>query len=210
MPASPAVNDVHDVAALARNYQHQLRNLLAVIRSIVRRTAAASTDVEQFATFLDGRISALARVQSALARKPDGTVTLHSLLADELLAHATHEGEGASLSGMPVRLRGKPAATLALFLHELAVNAVTHGVLGARPGRLAVGWRLLPSGELLLEWKESWSEPGAAVARDLDLEFGKDMLAYELDAQTASDAGPDSACWTIRVPVHPDIIADEG
>ena len=193
---------------LARDYQHRLRNLLAVIRSVVRRTAAASTDLEQFATELDGRIGAIARVQSALARMPDGAVTLHSLLADELLAHAVHEGKQASLSGPVVLLRGKPAETLILFLHELTVSAVTGGALAAAAGRLAVEWQMAPSGELILDWKES-KEGGdgrAAGARRFGREFREDMLAYDLRAQAASTFEPDGMRWTVRVPQHPDIV----
>ena len=209
-PSNPAAPDLamSDPAALARDYQHRLRNLLAVIRSIVRRTAAASTDMEQFATHLDGRIGAIARVQSALARMPGGAVTLHSLLADELLAHATHEGRQASLSGPAVRLRGKPAETLALFIHELTVDAVTHGALAALPGRLAVEWRFLPSGELLFEWKESGARPGRSGASGFGREFGEEMLAYELGAHAESTPEPGGTRWTVRVPSHPDIVLE--
>ena len=195
---------------LARDYQHRLRNLLAVIRSVVRRTAAASTDVEHFATVLDGRLGAIARVQSALARVPDGGVTLHSLLADELLAHAAHEGREATLSGPPVRLRGKPAETLALFIHELTLNAVTTGALSAMPGRLAVEWQALTSGELLLTWLESGADPGRTGVRSFGREFGEDMLAYDLGAQAVATPEPGGICWTVRVPAHPGIVLEAG
>ena len=205
MPMAPRVPDPPDPAALARDYQHRLRNLLAVIRSLVRRTAAASTDVEQFATHLDGRIGAIARVQSALARMPGGAVTLHSLLADELLAHAAREGKEASLAGPAVLLRGKPAETLAMFLHELTVDAVTHGALAALPGHLAVEWQVLPSGELLLDWRETGAGRAGAAPVGLGRAFQDEMLAYELGAHAASTLEPGGIRWTIRVPSHPDI-----
>ena len=198
--------DSSDIAVLAREYQHRLRNLLAVIRSIIRRTAVSSTDPEQFATYLDGRIGALARVQSALARMPGGTVTLHSLLADELLAHAAREGKQANLSGPPVVLRGKPAETLALFIHELTVSAVTQGALAVPAGRLDVAWRFLPVGDMLFEWKEGGGPDEAAPAPGR--EFREDMLAYELGAQAASTSEPGGVRWTVRVPAHPDIFLD--
>jgi len=50
--------------------QHRVRNTLAVIRSIVRRTAESSETVEDFATHLDGRIDAFSRVQLAVTRIP--------------------------------------------------------------------------------------------------------------------------------------------
>src|SRR5581483_2087957 len=59
----------------ARFFEHrrQVRDLLAVTRAIVRRTAPAYDSVEDFAAHLDGRLDALARVQEILMRvRPDG------------------------------------------------------------------------------------------------------------------------------------------
>jgi two-component sensor histidine kinase len=61
-----------------------VRNTLAVVRSIARRTAATSDTVEDYAMHLEGRLDAFARVQGALTRNPSSGVDLTVLVADEL------------------------------------------------------------------------------------------------------------------------------
>ena len=204
--SDPGVFGPGDSEKLAREYQHRLRNLLAVIRSIVRRTAETSDGIERFATFLDGRIGAIARVQSALSRVPDGTVMLHSLLADELLTHVAREGKQVGLQGPPVGLRGKPAEALALAIHELAVNAVVHGALSAPGGRIHARWTVEPSRDLLFDWKESGPKPRPAEFRGFGREMLEQTLAYELQADARLAVEADGIRWEIRIPAHPDII----
>ena len=61
---------------LLAELQHRVRNTLAVIRSIARRTAETSSTVEDYAMHLEGRIDAFARVQAAVTRDPaTGTVS---------------------------------------------------------------------------------------------------------------------------------------
>jgi two-component sensor histidine kinase len=138
--------------------QHRVRNALAVIRSIVRRTAETSETVEDFASHLDGRIGALSRVQLVVAGDPWAGFDLAELLYEELRACAAREGEQFSLRGPPVRLTPKAAENIGLAIHELATNAVKHGAFTAPRGRIDVWWS---KGErngadwLFLHWKES-------------------------------------------------------
>ncbi len=91
-----------DVTALTRaeerhklllaELQHRVRNTLGVVRSIARRTAETSASVEDYAMHLEGRLSAFGRVQAAVTRDPSAGVGLATLVAEELLAHAAHEG----------------------------------------------------------------------------------------------------------------------
>ena len=144
--------------------QHRVRNTLAVIRSIVRRTAEHSDSVEDYAMHLEGRIDAFARVQSGVTRDPSGSLDLAGLIADELDAAAAREGRGITLDGPEIRLRPKAAELLGLAVHELVTNAIKDGVFSPLGGRLDVRWEIAEGDRLRLEWRESVSMPHGVFA----------------------------------------------
>jgi PAS domain S-box-containing protein len=180
--------------ALLAELQHRVRNTLAVVRSIVRRTAETSATVEDFASHLEGRIGAFSRVQVAATRDPLAGFDLAELIFEELRACAAREGEQFALKGPQVRLKAKAAQNIALAMHELATNAVEHGALTVARGHIDVRWRKQQreSGVwLVLDWKESGMsgrcvEPrregfGSVLLRHtLGYDLGAEvMIAYE-------------------------------
>jgi PAS domain S-box-containing protein len=193
--------------------QHRVRNILAVIRSIARRTADGSKSVADFAAHLEGRINALARAQAVVTRDPLAGVKLETLVAEELAAFGARESEagarGAALriEGPDVRLLPKAAEMFALAVHELATNAVKHGVLApaARDGRLLITWRIgdPKTPQLVFMWRETLSltRRRGLKKRGFGREFIEQTLRYELDAAstlTMDDAGLQCE---IRVPL---------
>ncbi len=143
---------------LLAELQHRVRNTLAVVRSIVRRTADTSATVEDFANHLEGRIGAFSRVQVAVTRDPLAGFDLAELIFEELRACAAREGEQFTLKGPPARLKAKAAQNIALAIHELATNAIEHGALTVARGHIEVQWRKEQRESkvwLVLDWKES-------------------------------------------------------
>jgi two-component system CheB/CheR fusion protein len=182
----------------ARFFEHrrQVRELLAVIRAIVRRTAPIAGSVEDFAAHLEGRLGALARVQEILLRAgADGAdgADLVELVSGEFLAEAIPD-ERVDIEGPRVRLDGKVAASLALALHELTTNAIKFGALRTPQGRISVRWNIDSHdlGRIRLEWQER----GISIVADAPraVGFGTELiertLPYELRARTALDFAP--------------------
>lgn len=196
---------------LLAELQHRVRNTLAVIRSIARRTADNSDTVEDFRTHLDGRLAAFARTQSHVTRDPIRGIDLEAIVADELLAHQVHEGGAVTIRGPEVRLQPRMADTLGLALHELVTNAVKYGSLGGRQdgGGVAVSWRVDQAREggqtLRLEWVET--VPGGTIRPPTRTGFGAELLertlAYDLDAEVKLDFRPHGLRCTIAVPLPP-------
>lgn len=194
---------------LLAELQHRVRNTLAVIRSIARRTADNSDTVEDFRTHFDGRLAAFARTQSHVTRDPIRGIDLEAIVADELLAHQVHESEAVTISGPEVRLQPRMADTLGLALHELVTNAVKYGPLGYLQGGggVAVSWRVDRDAEerrtLRLEWAET--VPAGTVEPPSSTGFGAELLertlAYELDAEVVLDYQPHGLRCTIAVPL---------
>jgi two-component system, chemotaxis family, CheB/CheR fusion protein len=105
---------------LLAELQHRVRNTLGVVRSIARRSSESSSSVEEYASHLDGRLNAFARMQALVTRDPENGVDLEYLVVEELLGYNAREGEQVRVSGPAVRLQPKAAETFALAIHELA------------------------------------------------------------------------------------------
>jgi two-component system CheB/CheR fusion protein len=213
-----------DVTALTRaeerqilllaELQHRVRNTLAVVRSIARRTAETSDSVEDYAMHLDGRLNAFARTQAMVTRNPAAGVDLEYLVAEELVSYHAHEGEQVTIGGPPVRLQPKAAETFALAVHELATNAVKYGALSGSNGRVSVTWTVhngAGARHLGFEWAESGVALPAAAPRRRG--FGAELLertlAYELGAKTALDFAVDGLRCRIDLPLTPRIALTE-
>ncbi|WP_052214427.1 PAS domain S-box protein [Belnapia sp. F-4-1] len=148
---------------LAREVDHRAKNALAVVQAALRLTP--KEDPASYMRAVEGRVAALARAQTLLARGRWTGAELRTLLEDEL-APFLAEGAGAPrarLDGPPVLLWPAATQALSMAVHELATNAVKHGALGRSGGTVTVQWRveLEPPGPplLRLEWRESGGPP---------------------------------------------------
>jgi PAS domain S-box-containing protein len=192
---------------LLAELQHRVRNTLAVVRAIARRTAENSESAEDMLAHFQGRLDAFSRVQAAVTRHPDGLVDLHSLVEDELIAHAARDGRQVSIGGAELRIESKTAERLSLAIHELATNAVKHGALTNGAGKVKVAWarreRKGAGEELVLTWEES----GLRLAhRELKREgFGMELLRrslpYDLNAETEIELRPQGLRFELRMPL---------
>ena len=185
--------------------QHHMRNALAVIRSVARRTARTSDTVEHYAAHFEGRLDAFARVQDALIRSPDGGVDLESLIGEELVAHRVGDAD-FSVEGPHLRLKGRAADAFVFALHELVINAVKFGALTTRRGTVSIAWtidRAAVPPVLHFEWRET----GVRVAgpaprrRGFGTEVIERSLPYELNATTRLDFLPGAVHCTIALPL---------
>ena len=193
---------------LLAELQHRVRNTLALVKSITTRTAEASESVDEMAAHLTGRLDAFARVQSAVTRNPEAGVDLMSLLSDELLAHAAHEGDQFNAKGPAVALQPKAAESMSLALHELTTNAVKHGALhGRNGGRIIVRWSYAGTDgdrHLNFEWAERGVD-GAKSDREREgfgMELLKRILPYDLGAKTDVDFGNDGIRFAMQLPIN--------
>jgi two-component sensor histidine kinase len=189
------------------DFQRQVRSLLAVVRSIVRRTVESARSTEEYAAHLEGRVGALARVQGLLLRAPEARVDLEELVRMELLAQSVVDGR-TQVSGPRVLLVGKTAETLGLALHELATNAIKFGALSGPRGTVRVAWQKLSSDPdyLRIEWLEHCDPPadGQWGARGFGFELIEKTLPYELSAQTSLTRTRDGLACVIGFPLHPE------
>jgi PAS domain S-box-containing protein len=196
----------HHQTMLLAELQHRTRNLLGVIRSMAKRTAETSDDLESFLTHFDGRLSAIARTQTALTRDHEISAGLDALILEEFLAAVG--AEQVTLDGPDVQLNGKLAESISLAVHELVTNALKYGALTSPKGHVHVTWDV---GErdgrpmLALEWRET----GVSVIdpHPKRMGFGRRLLEkalpYELGAETTLQFAPGGLRARVVVPLPP-------
>ncbi len=155
---------------LVREVDHRSRNVLAVVRSIIRMTAAeAPADVETLVEVLEGRIAAMARVHTLLS----ATHWQGANLVDIVQAETAAAGAQVRSEGPAVQLIASAAQALAMVLHELVTNASKYGALSQAGGVLAIAWRQTEAG-VELDWTERGGPAlaGAPARRG----FGSEMM----------------------------------
>jgi PAS domain S-box-containing protein len=201
---------------LLAELQHRVRNILAMIRAVARRTGETANSVEDYVQHFEGRISAMARTQALLTRDVHAAVDLTSLILDEMQMQTAPPDQFA-VNGPDVQLPPKAAEVLGLALHELATNAVKYGALSGRDGRLDVRWALL-EGEMAPQLSLIWSEFGVNIdsepaRRGFGTELITERVPYELHGSGMMEFRPTGLVATIEFPLagRPSILqTDEG
>ncbi len=190
-----------DAANAPAELRHRMRSTIALLLQVIRQSAHRATSIDSYVAHLAERVEAISRAQAAA--DDQGSINLHSLLSDELTRFRVLEGERLELSGPTVRFNARPGQSIALAVHELALNAIEHGPLGLDDGRLRIRWHFEDKSqhhELVLEWRES----GAESCPSSDAGFGTQtltaMLSHELGAQTSLLHHERGTSCTIRIP----------
>ena len=185
---------------LLADFRHRVKNLMAVVRSIARRTAQSAASLEEFSDHFDGRLETLTRTFRILSRTVAFDIDLEELVREELLSHAA--GDRVLVEGPHLRLSQTAAEALALAIHELAVNAVKFGALSGS-GNLSITWAREDAGLRLV-----WRETGVAMLdpkprhRGFGREWIEQGLFYQLKARTSLEFQPGGVVCTILVPVN--------
>jgi len=140
---------------LAREIDHRAKNALAVVQAVVALTRAST--MKEFVEAVGGRISALGRAHSVLAKNRWEGADLTQLVSDE--TEARQRPGQVHIRGPSVVLAAHAVQSVSLLIHELATNAVKYGALSLERGKVDIRWRFLPSQELELTWTESGGPP---------------------------------------------------
>lgn len=144
-------------ALLVAELNHRVKNVLAVVGSLIRQSQHGGQSTERFTENLQSRIQALSIAHDQLTRSHWQAAPLHTLIEAEARAWTEAAGDRLVLSGPPVMVAARAYQTLALVLHEMMTNAAKYGALSVPDGRLAITWSL--DGDLILLWSETNGPP---------------------------------------------------
>ena len=142
---------------VAQELNHRVKNLFAVILSLVTLSARGSDDVPETVEKIRNRIHALSLAHSV----SQGTAGISSVdLKDLLTATLAPYRNAANVvieDGQQISLPVGAMTPLGLVVHELATNALKYGALSTPEGMLKINWEKCgseQSPEVRIIWRE--------------------------------------------------------
>lgn len=152
---------------LMREQGHRLKNVLATVQALARRSLHDSPDPEEFVSIFSGRIGALAEAHALLTKNRWEGAPLRDIVLRQLAPYCAAE-RASHVAGEAVLLEPGVAVILNMALHELATNAAKYGALSVPEGRVTVLWRVEGEPEqprLALTWQEHDGPPAQPPER---------------------------------------------
>jgi two-component sensor histidine kinase len=186
-----------------REVNHRSKNMLALVHSIARQTAAS--DSRSFLSEFEQRILALSASHDLLISSGWRGVAMGALIESQLAHFKGLLGTRISARGPAITLAPVAAQTLGMALHELATNAGKYGALANMKGRVAIEWEITPSGSGERRFVMSWSETGGPrVTPPNRVGFGttviERMCRMSLDADVTLDYAKTGFIWKLECP----------
>jgi two-component sensor histidine kinase len=163
----------------AREVQHRVKNLLAIIQVMARQTLSRSAAIPEIKAF-EGRIDAIVRANAKLVSENEFSGTLDGLISETTAPFGGGDTNRFRVRGPELRLRSKPALAIAMAVHELCTNAAKYGALSTPAGYVEITWRLQDE-TLLLSWVE---RGGPAVTAPTQQGFGSLLITRALAGET--------------------------
>ncbi len=192
---------------LVRELSHRVKNTMAMVLSIVRRTARDGLSVREYADSLAGRLRAIADAHALLFETNWSEAELKDVLTRTLAPYDRDGGRVTIEPGPHLRLGPKKALAVSMIANELITNAVKYGALSDASGTVSIGWTR-EAGEdgetgVVLRWRESG---GPAVTPPERQGFGTTLIRrsaeYELDGEADQQYRPEGVCVDIRFPLR--------
>jgi two-component sensor histidine kinase len=144
---------------LLREVSHRSKNLLAIIQSIANQTGRYSGSISEFLQRFRGRLQSLAASQDLVTSSNWRGADLHELIAGQVIRFCPDPVRNLRLEGGNPYLNPNAALHVGLALHELAVNAVSHGALSRPDGQVSIAAHRIRDdngGEAMeLTWRET-------------------------------------------------------
>jgi two-component system, chemotaxis family, CheB/CheR fusion protein len=143
---------------LLSELSHRVKNTLAVVQSMARRSLSADVTSEENLEIFSNRLHALAEAHSLLISSDWRGADLRKLATRQLRPYAELDALRVVLSGPDIMVPPEMATPLALILHELATNATKYGSLSTPTGTLRLEWGFTAQGNsnaFQFNWKES-------------------------------------------------------
>ena len=140
-----------------RELHHRLRNLFAMLQSIMALTKKSATSIDDYVERIESRLRALNRAQQVLLDSNFVTGSLSSLIQDLSQAYPNIKWHGPA-----VTLSENAMVSLSLILTELATNAVKYGPLSRGKGMVEIEWELSKDCDDVEFVTLTWRETGGA------------------------------------------------
>ncbi|HEY8332800.1 MAG TPA: HWE histidine kinase domain-containing protein [Tardiphaga sp.] len=160
------------LTAVIDELNHRVKNILAVIQSIVTRTLRHGSDVDVARDLLIGRIHAMSNVVSLLSESQWQGVNLKGLFEARAIPHA----ERIAIDGPDIVVSARAAQSLSLLFFELASHSDEGLSLVGKHPHIVAHWDMDgvgPDAIFNFRWEEFNT---SAATRRADSDFGVVLL----------------------------------
>ena len=160
------------LTAVIDELNHRVKNILAVIQSIVTRTLRHGSDIDIARELLIGRIHAMSNVVSLLSESQWQGVKLKGLFEARAIPHA----ERIAVSGPDIAVSARAAQSLSLLFFELASHSDEGLSLVGKHPHIVAHWEVTgeePETVFHFRWEEFNT---SAATRRADSDFGVILL----------------------------------
>lgn len=186
---------------LVRELEHRIKNMLALVQSIVAQTLASSGADPAVRHAIDARLVALGNAHAMLTEHNWHSADLGEVVLAVLRPHRASPDDRFRVDGPALRLGPERAVALAMAVHELCTNATKYGALSTGQGKVDVSWAI-GDGRLRWTWREHGGPPVAPPSRK---GFGSLVIERSLAAHFASKVttayDPDGFICTFEAPL---------
>ncbi len=183
---------------LARELNHRVKTLFAIVQSIVSATARRETDLGAAARKIRDRVHALSSAHSLTSSVDMQQQTTLAALVEAVVASQIDGNERFAVSGPEIAVKAHSVTPLGMILHELTTNAVKYGAWSEDRGKIDVTWTVEPGAdgegqELYINWVETRS------ARTNPPEIGADGFGSRMIGMSIAQLGGRSTRnWRIQ------------
>ncbi len=189
---------------------HRVKNTLALVQSICKRTASTEDTVQGFQAAFSGRIQALAATHNLLADRSWSSISIAEVIGAEIEPFIGSKKARLTVDGIEALVTPRAAIALGLVVHELATNAVKYGALSVEQGRVVV--RVARHGDepfLRMDWEEV---AGPTVSPPTRKGFGQTVITRSMQYMQTGGAdleyAPEGVRCKIRIPIEDVVAAD--
>jgi two-component sensor histidine kinase len=160
------------LTAVIDELNHRVKNILAVIQSIVTRTLRHGADVDTARELLIGRIHAMSNVVSLLSESQWQGVKLQGLFEARAIPHS----DRIAVSGPDIAVSARAAQSLSLLFFELASHSDEGLSLVGKHPHIVAHWEVTGEGpDAIFHFR--WEEFNTSEAtRRPDSDFGVILL----------------------------------
>jgi two-component sensor histidine kinase len=160
------------LTAVIDELNHRVKNILAVIQSIVTRTLRHGSDIDVARELLIGRIHAMSNVVSLLSESQWQGVKLKGLFEARAIPHA----DRIAVTGPDIVVSARAAQSLSLLFFELASHSDEGLSLVGKHPNIVAYWEVTGEGpEAIFHFRWEESNTSAATRRP-DSDFGIILL----------------------------------
>jgi two-component sensor histidine kinase len=160
------------LTAVIDELNHRVKNILAVIQSIVTRTLRHGSDIDVARELLIGRIHAMSNVVSLLSESQWQGVKLKGLFEARAIPHS----DRIAVTGPDITVSARAAQSLSLLFFELASHSDEGLSLVGKHPNIKAQWEVTgeaPNTIFYFRWEESNT---SAATRRADSDFGIILL----------------------------------